>query len=103
MSKEKKYAKTDGKIIDSVPIDLDQINSAYNNNIKYFLDGSRHTFKVDDIAIGQKIFPIIAGQIVVGCCHRENRDSFKKAMLETEILISLPKNFCSNKNGKRDD
>lgn len=24
-------------------------------------------------------------------------------MLETEILISLPKNFCSNKNGKRDD
>lgn len=101
--KGKKYAETDGKIIDSVPIDLDQINSAYNNNIKYFLDGSRHTFKVDDIAIGQKIFPIIAGQIVVGCCHRENRDSFKKAMLKTEILISLPKNFCSNKNGKRDD
>lgn len=49
--KGKKYAETDGKIIDSVPIDLDLINSPYNNNIKYFLDGSRHTFKVDDIAI----------------------------------------------------
>ena len=43
--KGKKYAETDGKIIDSVPIDLDLINSHYNNNIKYFLDGSRHTFK----------------------------------------------------------
>lgn len=43
--KGKKYAETDGKIIDSVPIDLDLINSHYNN-IKYFLDGSRHTFKM---------------------------------------------------------
>lgn len=42
MSKEKKYAETDGKIIDSVPIDLDLINSAYNNNIKYFLDVTRY-------------------------------------------------------------
>ncbi len=36
--KGKKYAETDGKVINSVPIDLNQINSAYNNNIKFFLD-----------------------------------------------------------------
>ena len=30
--KGKKYAETDGRIVDSVPIDLDLINSSYNNN-----------------------------------------------------------------------
>ncbi len=39
---------------------------------KYFLDGSRHTYKVDDIAYSQKVFPIIAGQVGIGCCTREN-------------------------------
>lgn len=101
--KGKKYAETDGANVDSVPIDSDLIKSPNNNNIKYFLDGSRHTFKVDDIAIGSKIFPIIAGQIVVGCGYRVYRDIFKRAMVKTEILISLPKIFYSNKNGKRED
>lgn len=59
----------------------------------YFLDGSRHTYKVDDISIGAKIFPIVAGQVVVGCCHRPDRDTFKMADLRTEIIISLPKPF----------
>lgn len=68
---------------------------------KYFLDGSRHTYKVDDIAIGNKIFPIVAGQIVVGCCHRPNRDTFKKAELCTKIVISLPKSFHTK--GKPED
>ena len=36
----------------------------------FFLDGSRHVYKVDDIAIGNRIFPFLAGQIVVGCCKR---------------------------------
>lgn len=30
---------------------------------KYFLDGSRRTYKVDDIAFNNKIYPVIAGQI----------------------------------------
>jgi len=32
---------------------------------KYFLDGSRRTYKVDDIEINKRIFPIMAGQIGV--------------------------------------
>lgn len=28
----------------------------------YFLDGSRHTYKVDDIAYKNKVFPVIAGE-----------------------------------------
>lgn len=63
---------------------------------QYFLDGSRHTYKVDDIAIGNQIFPIVGGQIVVGCCYRKDRNSFKKADLENgsgvrkKLVISIP-------------
>ena len=35
--------------------------------IKYFLDGSRHVFKVDDVAYNKQVFPVVAGQIGVGC------------------------------------
>ena len=44
---------------------------------RYFLDGSRHVYKVDDIAIGRNIFPVLAGQIIVGCCERKSRDEFR--------------------------
>lgn len=39
----------------------------------YFLDGSRRTFKIDDISYNKEVFPIIAGQIGVGCCKRINK------------------------------
>jgi len=67
---------------------------------KYFLDGSRHTYKVDDIAIGKKIFPIVAGQIIVGCCERHDRDTFKKYDLRTKIVISMPDDFDDDDGGE---
>lgn len=62
--------------------------------LTYFLDGSRHVYKVDDFAYpvsgGRNvIYPIIAGQIGVGCCKREN----KRVALEhfqREIVLSVP-------------
>ena len=60
---------------------------------KYFLDGSRHTFKIDDISIGKKIFPIIAGQIIVGCCERKDRDTFKGIDIESLFVLSMPDDF----------
>lgn len=36
--------------------------------IKYFLDGSRHVFKVDDIAYNKQVFPVVAGQIGAAIC-----------------------------------
>lgn len=42
--------------------------------IKYFLDGSRHVFKVDDIAYNKQVFPVVAGQIGVGCCKRVEKN-----------------------------
>ncbi len=41
--------------------------------LKYFLDGSRHVFKVDDIAYNKQVFPVVAGQIGIGCCKCENK------------------------------
>jgi hypothetical protein len=40
---------------------------------RFFLDGSRRTYKIADIPIGTQVFPIIAAQVGVGVCKRENR------------------------------
>lgn len=62
---------------------------------KYFLDGSRRVYKVDDIQYDKKVFPIISGQISVACCSRElNEDytfrSFKHIEEETYPVLCLP-------------
>lgn len=57
---------------------------------KYFLDGSRRTYKVDDIAYDKKLYPIIAGQIGVSVCERESPNSFKPYILRNPLVISLP-------------
>ena len=40
--------------------------------ISYFLDGSRHTYKVDDISYNKKVYPVIAGQVGIGECDPKN-------------------------------
>ncbi|MCA9731931.1 MAG: hypothetical protein H6696_05515 [Deferribacteres bacterium] len=63
---------------------------------KYFLDGSRRTYKVDDIAYGNRLYPIIAGQIGVACCQRKEPNSFKKALYTSSLALALPE--CANKD-----
>lgn len=67
------------KIIDDEPL------------FQFFLDGSRRTYKVDDIEINRNVFPIIAGQIGVACCQRLNQSQFKCAEFELNLVLSLPK------------
>lgn len=75
-----KYIKdTADKIIDSDPL------------FHFFLDGSRRTYKVDDIEINRNVYPIIAGQIGVACCQRLSPDKFKNAEFERKLVLSLPK------------
>lgn len=62
---------------------------------KFFLDGSRRVYKVDDIQYDKKVFPIVSGQISVACCAREmNEDytfrSFKHVMEESYPDLCLP-------------
>lgn len=56
--------------------------------LKYFLDGSRHAFKVDDIAYNKHVFPVVAGQIGIGCCKRENKRMQKERFCGTLISRS---------------
>lgn len=57
--------------------------------LKYFLDGSRRVFKVDDIAYNKQVFPVVAGQIGIGCCKRENKCMYKERFYR-EIVLALP-------------
>lgn len=62
---------------------------------KFFLDGSRKVYKIDDIQYDKKVFPIISGQISVACCKRELDDSncfksFQKIAEESYSVLCLP-------------
>ena len=67
--------------------------------IKYFVDGSRHVFKVDDISYNKHIYPVVAGQVGVGCCKRENK-RMTPELFYRELVIALPKN--ANADGHDD-
>jgi len=77
------------------------INQEDKPLFKYFLDGSRRTYKVDDIAYDNRIYPIIAGQIGVGCCERKTPSSFKNISLENYLTLALP--ACANKDSVDDE
>lgn len=87
---------------ETVTIPDKYINNKKHPWFKYFLDGSRHVYKVDDMTIGEKIYPVLAGQYIVGCCRRDDRDTFKKDKLTSKIVLSLPKCFYT-KRGKAED
>lgn len=93
------FAETDRSRQSTVPLRDKRLSNA-SPIFRYFLDGSRHTYKVDDIAIGSKIFPIVAGQIIVGCCERQDRDTFKKFDLRSKIVLSMPDDFDDDDCGE---
>jgi len=63
---------------------------------KYFLDGSKRTYKVDDISYANQVYPVIAGQIGIGCCKREQRRMSKQKYF-AQYVLSLPR--CADKDG----
>ncbi len=63
-----------------------------------FVDGSRRTYKVDDIAYNNRIYPIVAGQIGVGCCERHSPHQINVKKLHRCNVIALPS--CSDKDAK---
>ena len=69
---------------------------------KFFLDGSRRVYKVDDIQYDKKVFPIVSGQISVARCGREmNTDNtfkqFYKVVEEAYPVVCLP--ITANEEG----
>lgn len=67
---------------------------------KYFLDGSRRTYKVDDMAYDNRVYPIMAGQIGVGCSKRDDEGNLKNQLFELQLVLSLPEN--ASKDNKKD-
>lgn len=86
-----------------IPMERKSLELAKHNEqlLTYFLDGSRRVFKVDDISYNMSgrsvIYPIIAGQIGVGCCKRIDR-IVSPERFEKEIVLSVP--AVANKDGK---
>lgn len=71
-----------------------QITQSSTQILKYFLDGSRHVYKIDDIAYQhgnsrKMVYPIVAGQVTVGCCRREKKKMFAEQFIG-DVLVSLP-------------
>ena len=62
---------------------------------RFFLDGSRKVYKVDDIQYDNKVYPVVSGQIAVACCERimnedNTFDSFKHFDEEVYSVLCLP-------------
>lgn len=62
---------------------------------RYFLDGSRKVYKLDDIQYDRKVFPIVGGQISVACCGRDVDNNyhfydFRKIDEESYSVLCLP-------------
>ena len=71
--------------------------------LTYFLDGSRHVYKIDEIAYRYSharklVYPVVAGQIAVGCCRRQNKKLHAENFFG-EIVLTLPDS--ANFNGSR--
>lgn len=90
----KKKGETDQSLTSTKSVkDLaDRISKNGKPLFKYFLDGSRRTYKVDDIAYGKRLYPIIAGQIGVAVCERKDKHTFRPVNFKNPLVISIPEN-----------
>ncbi len=68
--------------------------------IKFFLDGSRHVYKVDDISYNKRVYPVLAGQVGVGCCSRVN-GRMRPEKFYRRLVLALPN--VSNSGGWSDE
>ncbi len=68
---------------------------------RLFMDGSRRTYKISDISIGSQVFPIIAGQVGVGVCKRDNR-RLKPCDFSHRMVLAFPDKLdVEGKNAKQ--
>lgn len=90
----KRKGETDKSLTETKSIEnlADKISKNRIPLFKYFLDGSRRTYKVDDIAYGRRLYPIIAGQIGVAVCERKDKHTFGHVNLKNPLVISIPEN-----------
>ena len=100
----KKTAETNKSNRKYVPLEelSKRLSTREEQLLTYFLDGSRRVFKVDDIAYTKSggrsvIYPVVAGQIGIGCCKRENKQMIP-IKFKREFVLSIPD--IANADGK---
>lgn len=91
----KEYAENlhDPNSRDMKPLAEDYMRSA--PLFRFFLDGSRKVYKVDDIQYDNKVYPVVSGQISVACCERvldedNTYNTFRHFEEEVYSLLCLP-------------
>ena len=68
---------------------------------RLFMDGSRRTYKIADMPIGSQVFPIIAGQVGVAVCKRENR-VLSPCRFTLHVVLAVPDKLdAEGKNEKQ--
>ena len=90
MDSHDKYAEDQPLKSNYRKIPLSDIHKFHDKSrFKYFLDGSRHVYKVGDVLIAGAVYPVVAGQIIIGCCIRKDRQmmEFKH---KRKLVIAMP-------------
>lgn len=91
-NKVMKWQDTAETVRHTKPVNLKPLADQIIGNkpmISFFLDGSRHVFKVDDIEYNKQIYPVVAGQIGVGCCRRTEGKMYPESFYR-ELVLALP-------------
>lgn len=65
---------------------------------RFFLDGSRRTFRVADVPLGAKCLPILAGQVGVAVCERREKRMIAPSEYRTRYVLAVPQGL--DKDGK---
>lgn len=77
----------------SLESDAKKFSSSGLQILNYFLDGTRRVCKVDEIAYlhgaRKMIYPIVAAQVVTGCCRRVEKNLHAEKFSD-EIILVLP-------------
>ncbi len=86
------------------PIDLGKHARELQKNsipsiFSYFLDGTRKTYKIEDLAYKNNIYPIVSGQVVVGCLHRVNKSMKSERCIYKNVVV-LPEKSMSDDSEK---
>ena len=69
-AKKSSFAESDDRRAHTVRIG-DKLINRYRPIFSFFLDGSRHIYKIDDIAIGKKIYPFL-GDTSKNLCEKNS-------------------------------
>ena len=98
------FAETEPSTTGMHGIDMEQVAKKQDKSpFKYFLDGSRHVYKTCDMVIAGNVYPVVAGQIIVGCCKREDRNIVKHDFIR-KIVLAVPQQFVYDKqNGQTEN